>query len=211
MIDWPTLQKRMARDQVARRGIADPRIVDAIERVPRHEFVPPEYLDLACDDGPLPIGFGQTISQPYVVAYMVDALGLTPHTRVLEIGTGSGYQTAILSRLAERVYTIEIVPELAVRAARTLHRLGVSNVVAIAADGRHGWPRAAPFQAIVVSAAADGVPAALVEQMQFGARLVAPIGSSRDQTIVRLTRSADGLRRESLIDVRFVPLTREDR
>lgn len=197
----------MLRRQIADRGIRDPAVLGAMWSVPRHEFVPPEYLDLAYEDRPLPIGYGQTISQPYIVAYMTAALELGPDDRVLEVGTGSAYQTAVLAEIAREVLSIEIVPALARRAARTLHRLGYRNVRVVAADAHQGLPRAAPFDAIVLTAAPPVVPDALFEQLAPGGRLVAPVGWGSGQRIVRWRRTPAGFVSERLIGVRFVPMT----
>jgi protein-L-isoaspartate(D-aspartate) O-methyltransferase len=206
-IDWGRARERMVRRQIAARGVRDPATLGAMWIVPRHEFVLPEYLDLAYEDRPLPIGFDQTISQPYIVAYMTQSAELGPDDRVLEVGAGSGYQSAVLAEIAADVYSIEIVPQLAVRAGRTLHRLGYRNVHAIAGDGHAGWERAAPFDAIVVAAAPASVPETLVEQLAEGGRLVAPVGTGADQTICRVRRTPEGIVSEELIAVRFVPMT----
>lgn len=201
----------MVRWQIAGRGVRDPSALAALRAVPRHEFVPPEYLDLAYADRPLPIGLDQTISQPYIVAYMTAALEPGPDDRVLEVGTGSGYQAAVLAEIVARVITLEISPVLARRAARTLRELGYRNVTVIAADGRRGLPRAAPFDAILLAAAPSRLPAALVDQLADGGRLVAPVGEGIDQVLRRWRRRGPGLAVEDLIPVRFVPLTGEGR
>lgn len=197
----------MVRRQIADRGVRDPAVLAAMRSVPRHEFVPPEYIDLAYDDRPLPIGYDQTISQPYIVAYMTAALEAGPDDRILEVGAGSGYQTAVLAEIVRRVYSIEIVPELARRAGRTLRALGYRNVRVIAGDGHEGLPRAAPFEGIVLTAAPHAVPEALLDQLSAGGRLVAPVGSGIEQRITRWRRSSWGLWPEELIAVRFVPMT----
>ncbi len=207
VIDWGRARERMVRRQVAARGVRDPATLGAMWVVPRHEFVLPEYLDLAYEDRPLPIGFDQTISQPYIVAYMTQSAELGPDDRVLEVGAGSGYQSAVLAEIAADVFSIEIVPQLAVRAGRTLHRLGYRNVHVIAGDGHAGWARAAPFDAIVVAAAPTSIPDALLEQLAEGGRLVAPVGTGADQTIFRFRRTPEGIVSEELIAVRFVPMT----
>ncbi len=199
----------MARQQIAGRGIRDPEVLEAMRVVPRHEFVPPEFLDQAYADQPLPIGYEQTISQPYIVAYMTEALEPDPDDRVLEVGTGSGYQAAVLAEIVARVYAVEILPWLAVRAGRTLRRLAYRNVHVIAADGRQGWPRAAPFDGILLAAAPPEVPLVLFDQLADGGRLVAPVGRGFTQRVVRWRRSGRALEREELIGVRFVPLTSE--
>jgi protein-L-isoaspartate(D-aspartate) O-methyltransferase len=207
VIDWGREQERMARWQIESRGVRDPAVLAAMRAVPRHEFVPPEYMDLSYADRPLPIGRGQTISQPYIVAYMTEALEIGPGDRVLEIGTGSGYQAAVLAEIVARVITLEISPLLARRAARTLRELGYRNVRVIAADGRRGLPRAGPFDAILLAAAPARVPAALVDQLADGGRLVGPVGEGIDQVLRRWRRVGGGREVEDLIPVRFVPMT----
>jgi protein-L-isoaspartate(D-aspartate) O-methyltransferase len=199
------MRARMVEEQIVRRGVRDERVLRAMGTVPRHLFVPDDLRDSAYDDGPLPIGEEQTISQPYVVAFMSEAIRPRPADRVLEVGTGSGYQTAVLAGLVGHVYTTEVRPRLAEAARARLAKLGVPNVTLRVDDGSGGWPEEAPFDAILVTAAAPGVPEALVEQLGEGARLVIPIGSG-DQELVRVTRGRDGLVRESLLPVRFVPL-----
>ena len=186
-----------------------PEVMDAIERVPRHEFVPPEIADLAYENRPLPIGHGQTISQPYIVALMTHLLALAPHHRVLEIGTGSGYQAAVLAELVERVHTIEIVPPLARQAAERLPRLGYRNVEMRLGDGYHGWRAVAPFDAIIVTAAASHVPPPLVDQLAPDGVLVIPVGEQFSVQMLLLVRKrADGeVSVRQVLPVRFVPLT----
>lgn len=196
----------MARWQVEGRGVRDPAVLSAMRSVPRHEFVPPEYMDLAYADHPLPIGRGQTISQPYIVAYMTEALEIAPGDRVLEIGTGSGYQAAVLAEIVGTVVTIEISPVLARRAARTLRELGYGGVRVVVADGRAGLPQGAPFDAILLSAAPARVPRALIDQLAPGGRLVGPVGGGLEQ-VLRRWRRADGVVAEDLMPVRFVPMT----
>ena len=201
-------RERMVDRQIEARGIRDPRVLAALRTVPRHRFVPPALQDQAYADTPLPIGSSQTISQPYIVAYMTEALRLPPAAAVLEIGTGSGYQAAVLAELARAVYSIEIVPELAERSARVLAELEYGNIRLRTGDGYRGWPEAAPFDGIMVTAAPDHVPPALVEQLAPGARLVIPVGRfAQDMRIV--TRTADGSVSETTIPVRFVPMTGE--
>ncbi len=180
----------------------------ALADVPRHLFVPASMRDVAYDNRPLPIGFGQTISQPYIVAVMTDLLDLTPEDRVLEIGTGSGYQTAVLARLAGTVYTIELVPELAETASKLLARLGSDNVHMRRGDGYAGWPEAAPFDAIIVTAAPPDVPPALAEQLGIGGRLVLPIGEpGGTQFLYRCVKRPDGsLDKACMLPVAFVPM-----
>lgn len=186
----------------------DGRVLAALRRVPRHEFVPREVSHLAYANHPLPIGLGQTISQPYIVALMTDLLQVEPDDRVLEVGTGSGYQAAVLSLLAREVYSIEIVPELGKRAARTLSRLGYANVTTTIGDGYDGWKEHAPYDGILVTAAPDHVPPALVAQLKPGARLVIPLGELLQDLMV-VAKAADGSTTTTrIIPVRFVPLTR---
>jgi protein-L-isoaspartate(D-aspartate) O-methyltransferase len=201
---------RMVREQIAARGVRDPRVLAAMEAVPRHELVPESVRDRAYHDAPLPIGEGQTISQPYIVAAMSEAAALRGDERVLEVGTGSGYQAAVLSRLAREVFTIELEPSLAASAAAALARLGCANVATRTGDGYAGWPEAAPFDAILVTAAPDHVPEALVEQLAPGGRMVIPVGSRGGvQQLLLLERTAAGVVRRSLMPVMFVPLRRD--
>jgi protein-L-isoaspartate(D-aspartate) O-methyltransferase len=198
----------MVREQIVARGVQDARVLEALARVPRHELVPAELREHAYQDRPLAIGFGQTISQPFVVAYMTEQLDLDGSERVLEVGTGSGYQAAVLAELAREVWSIEIVPELAARASADLARLGYTNVHVRAGDGYRGWPDEAPFDAIIVTAAPGHVPEPLVEQLAVGGRMVLPVGSF-EQELLRIERTAEGLREERLIGVRFVPMRGE--
>ncbi len=198
----------MVERQLRDRGIADEAVLSAMTAVPRHRFVPAELAASAYDDHPLPIGYDQTISQPYVVAFMTEVAALRPDGRVLEIGTGSGYQAAVLAEIASRVYTIEIVPELGDRSGALLAELGYDNIDVRTGDGYRGWPDAAPFDAIVVTAAPDHVPPALVEQLAVGARLVIPVGSFY-QDILIVTKTDNGTTTESVLPVRFVPMTGE--
>jgi protein-L-isoaspartate(D-aspartate) O-methyltransferase len=201
-------RQRMVEEQVARRGLDDPRLPAAMVEVPRHRFLPFTRRSHAYDDEALPIGYGQTISQPYVVALMCDLLELAPDDKVLEIGTGSGYHAAVLSRLGGEVYSIEILRPLADRARRTLHRLGYDNVHVRMGDGYRGWPAAAPFDAILLTAAPPQIPQPLLDQLAPGGRLVAPVGEGA-QELTRITRTGDGLRRETIATVYFVPMTGE--
>jgi protein-L-isoaspartate(D-aspartate) O-methyltransferase len=198
----------MVREQIAGRGIEDPRVLAALSRVPRHELVPEDVRAHAYEDRPLPIGHGQTISQPFVVAYMTEQLRLRGGERVLEIGTGSGYQAAVLAEIAGEVFSIEIVAPLGERARADLKRLGYKNVHVRIGDGYRGWPEQAPFDAIIVTAAPGHVPQPLIDQLAVGGRLVLPVGSF-DQELLRIERHADGIREERLIDVRFVPMRGE--
>lgn len=196
----------MVSDQIARRGVLDDAVLAAMSAVPRHLFVPAESRSRAYDDVPLPIGEGQTISQPYIVAFMSEAIRARGSDRVLEIGTGSGYQTAILARLVARVYTIDCRPDLAEAARRRLGALGITNVAYRIGDGARGWPEEAPFDAILVTAAATELPRPLVEQVGAHGRLVLPVGRE-EQDLIRVTRAGDEPVREVLLAVRFVPLT----
>ncbi len=201
-------RERMVRVQIEARGVRDPRVLEAMRAVPRHLFVPAAMQPYAYQDSPLPIGHGQTISQPYIVAFMSEALELNPGDRVLEIGTGSGYQAAVLAHLAHEVYSIEIVEPLAKEAAETLKRLGYGNIKLRVGDGYRGWPDAAPFDAIMVTAAPNHVPPPLVEQLREGGRLVLPVGRFA-QDLIRIRNTPQGPRRETLLPVRFVPMTGE--
>lgn len=200
---------RMVREQLRGRGIRDRRMLEAMTRVPRHRFVPPPLQPMAYRDHPLPIGFDQTISQPYLVAYMTEAARVAPSDRVLEIGTGSGYQAAVLAELAREVYSIEIIPGLAEGARTVLRDLGYANVHVRTGDGYLGWPEHAPFDAILVTAAPDHVPPALVEQLALNGRMLIPVGTG-EQELRLLTRTADGLLEQTMLQVRFVPLIRGD-
>ena len=199
----------MVNEQILLRDVSDPAVLAAMRKVPRERFVPAELASRAYDDTPLAIGHGQTISQPYIVAYMTEAAGVRPEHRVLEIGTGSGYQAAILGELARAVYTIEIVPELARTAARTLADLGYSHVQVRSGDGYAGWPEQAPFDRIVVTAAPEEIPAPLLEQLAPGGRLVIPVGEQgQTQWITVVDKTGDGFADRRTIPVQFVPFTR---
>jgi protein-L-isoaspartate(D-aspartate) O-methyltransferase len=200
---------RMVREQIVARGVTDARVLGAMGQVPRHEFVPAAQRSLAYEDGPLPIGHGQTISQPYVVAFMTAALAPQPRDRVLEIGTGSGYQAAVLSGLVAEVFTIEVVAPLAQRARADLQRLGFANVQIRTGDGHLGWPEAAPFDAIIVTCAPEEVPMALVEQLKAGGRMIIPVGPEHGvQELVLLRKTPGGLKQQDVLPVRFVPMVR---
>jgi protein-L-isoaspartate(D-aspartate) O-methyltransferase len=199
-------REAMVVEQIVARGVRDERVLAALRRVPRHRFVPPPLEDAAHDDRPLPIGHGQTISQPYIVALMTELIRPTPDMKVLEVGTGSGYQAAVLAECVGAVYTIEILPELGERAAGRLRELGYDNVHVRIGDGFDGWPEQAPFDAVVVTAAPPSIPRPLLDQLAVGGRLVIPVGEAY-QELLLVTRTADGFRRESALPVRFVPMT----
>lgn len=200
----------MIDEQLRSRGIRDERVLAAMGEVPRHLFVPPADQASAYADTPLPIGHGQTISQPYIVGFMTEALQLEPSHKVLEIGTGSGYQAAILGKLAGQVYTIEVLPELAERARGALAAQGFANVHVRAGDGNQGWPEHAPFDRIMVTAAPEDVPQALVDQLAPGGRMVVPVGPQfGDQELRILTRTATGVLTERSLPVRFVPMIKK--
>jgi protein-L-isoaspartate(D-aspartate) O-methyltransferase len=197
---------QMVRVQLLKHGIRDRRVLSAMRSVPREAFVPAHLRQFAYADCPLPIGADQTISQPLMVATMLAALGLAGNERVLDVGTGSGYQAALLGELAREVVSIEVVPALAAKAAAALARLGYDNVEVVTADGSRGWPSRAPYDAIVVGAGAPEVPRPLIEQLAPGGRLVVPVGGDREQQLVRVTRSRDQLVEERLGPCIFVPL-----
>lgn len=206
--DWTEWRRQMVDDQLRGRGIADERVLQAMGKVPRHEFVPVRRL--AYRDGAQSIGQGQTISQPYIVALMTEAIRPRPEYRVLEVGTGSGYQAAVLAELVQDVYSIELLPELAKQAEARLQRLGYRNIQVRAADGYQGWPEAAPFDAVVVTCGADHVPEPLFEQLKPGGVLVIPVGDRHAAQVLRvITKGPQGERvTRELVPVRFVPLRR---
>jgi protein-L-isoaspartate(D-aspartate) O-methyltransferase len=204
-------RQRMVAEQLVGPGrdITNALVLAAMGNVPRHEFVPERLRSGAYLDCPLPIGYDQTISQPFIVAFMTEKAEPKPTDKVLEIGTGSGYQAAVLSELVDKVYTIEIIDNLATRAAADLKRLGYTNVYVRAGDGYKGWPEAAPFDAIIVTCAPESVPPPLVEQLKDGGRMVIPVGSAGDQELVLLRKHGDKLERHAVFPVRFVPMTRQ--
>jgi len=201
-----TERHSMVERQIVARGIRDERVLDAMRRVPRHRFVPEPQSGSAYVDSPLAIGGGQTISQPYIVALMTESIAPRPGMRVLEIGTGSGYQAAVLAEIVDRVYTIEIVPELGRRAAGLIEELGYDNVETRIGDGYAGWPEAAPFDGILVTAAPEEIPAPLLDQIADGGRLVIPVGRGVQELVV-VERHGDRLDRHNVAPVRFVPMT----
>jgi protein-L-isoaspartate(D-aspartate) O-methyltransferase len=207
--DFQAQRLAMVKYQIMERGVKDRSVIEAMMAAPRHKFVSENYLNRAYDDSPLPIGYGQTISQPYIVAYMTEILNLNKNSRVLEVGTGSGYQAAILSPIVKQVYTIEIIPELAKSAAVRLKDLGYHNVEVAIGDGYFGWNKYAPFDAIIVTAAAGHIPPPLIEQLKNNGRMVIPVGGSfLIQNLILVTKDKDGnVTTRNLIPVRFVPLT----
>jgi protein-L-isoaspartate(D-aspartate) O-methyltransferase len=205
--EYAAKRLRMVTTQIERRGIRDRRVIEAIREVPRHLFVPERFRFMSYDDSPVPIGFEQTISQPYIVAYMLQALKLTGIEKVLEIGSGSGYQSALLARLCEKVYSVEIIQELATRAEAIIEQLGLSNVKIRCGDGYLGWPKAGLFDRVVVSAAPGQVPQPLVEQLQPGGRMILPLGDF-DQRLLLIHKTATNrIFRRKLVPVKFVPMT----
>ena len=200
------LRDYMVKSQIESRGVRDPRILEAMRKVPRHRFVPEDLRRFAYDDSPISIGHGQTISQPFIVAFMTELLRPNSHYKVLDVGTGSGYQAAVLAEIVGTVHTIEIMPELKAQADTIFEHLGYGNIVSHAGDGYFGWPEAAPFDGIVVAAAPEKVPEPLLDQLAEGGRLVIPVGDTF-QFLEVFTREHDQIRHERNIAVRFVPMT----
>ena len=212
MRDAAGQRRQMVEHQLRRRGIKDERVLAAMARVPREAFVPSELMDSAYEDGPLPIGEGQTISQPYIVALMAEAAEVRRGDSVLDVGTGSGYAAAVLAEMGAEVFSIERIAALAERAGASLEEQGYERVRVRHGDGTRGWPEATPFDAILIAAGADAVPDALIDQLAPGGRLVAPIGSRSDQRLLRLRRQADGtVEKADLGPVAFVPLIADPR
>jgi protein-L-isoaspartate(D-aspartate) O-methyltransferase len=209
--DFSAARQRMVEEQLAApgRGIKNRLVLEAMNTVPRHEFVPESLRKFAYRDEPLPIGYGQSISQPFVVAFMTEQLDPKPTDRVLEIGTGSGYQAAVLSRLVAEVYTIEIIEPLAKRAEADLKRLGYLNVKVLAGDGYKGWPEYAPFNSIIVTCAPDKVPQPLINQLQDGGRMIIPVGALWDQKLYLLQKHGTTIEQQAVLPVAFVPMTRK--
>jgi len=210
MKDFKVLREGMVVRQVAARGVRDERVLAALRSVPRHHFVPPDLRRLAYEDEPLPIGEGQTISQPYIVAAMTEALALRPEDKVLEVGTGSGYQTAVLAELVAEVWTVEIIASLSERAQTALAELGYRNIKFKVGDGSLGWPEAGPFEAVMVTAAPAAVPGRLRGQLADGGRMVIPVGVEF-QDLILLRRRGEAWDEERLFSVRFVPLVERAR
>ncbi len=208
-IDYGPERRAMVEDQLERRGIRDPHVLDAMLTVPRHVFVPQHTQPAAYADSALPIGHGQTISQPYIVAFMTEAAQISPGDKVLEIGTGSGYGAAVASRIAGEVFTIERHSKLAQQARERFDELGYDNIHVVEGDGSQGWPDEAPYDAIIVTAAAPELPQPLLKQLADGGRLVVPVGTRHSQKLVRAERSGDEIQQTLLTAVRFVPLVGE--
>jgi protein-L-isoaspartate(D-aspartate) O-methyltransferase len=207
--DWKDWTKKMVREQIIRRGISNNQVIDVMQNTPRHRFVPDGVADYAYQDNALPIGKGQTISQPYIVAFMTETLDVDSTYKVLEIGTGSGYQAAVLSPLVKHVYTIEIVKMLAQRADSTLKALSYNNVTVRWGDGYKGWPEEAPFDRIIGTAAPSEIPKALIDQLKPGGKMVLPVGTNW-QEIVVLTKSKSGkIQKKNVLPVRFVPMVHQ--
>jgi protein-L-isoaspartate(D-aspartate) O-methyltransferase len=206
VINYESERKRMVDEQIAARGVKDQRVLAAMRKVPRHEFLPEVIRGMAYGDHALPLGEGQTMSQPYMVALMTELLGLQGTERVLEIGTGSGYQAAVLAELCEKVYTVERVKTLAEKARATLDRLGYKSVAIKVYDGTYGWKDMAPFDAIMVTAGAPDIPAPLVEQLKEGGRMVIPVGERYGQLLVKVVKTAEAIITEKSIPCVFVPL-----
>ena len=207
--DWKNWTKKMVREQIIRRGISNNQVIDVMQNTPRHRFVPDGVADYAYQDNALPIGKGQTISQPYIVAFMTETLDVDSTYKVLEIGTGSGYQAAVLSPLVKHVYSIEIVKMLAQRADSTLKALSYNNVTVRWGDGYKGWPEEAPFDRIIGTAAPPEIPKALIDQLKPGGKMVLPVGTNW-QEIVVLTKSKSGkIQKKNVLPVRFVPMVHQ--
>jgi len=206
---FTNVREQMVQDQIIARGVKDTATLHAMRKVPRHEFVPPELIGYAYDDTPLPIGSEQTISQPYIVAYMTESINPQKDQKILEVGTGSGYQAAVLAEIVDSVYTIEILPELAETASERLKQLGYRNIKVRCGDGYAGWEEAAPFDAIIVTAAAEDIPQPLIEQLKDGGIIVIPVGSMMSiQALTIVKKHGNDLEKKTVLPVRFVPLIR---
>jgi len=207
--DLAAQRAAMVDQQIAARGITDPATLEALRTVPRHEFIPFRLQREAYADYPLTIGHGQTISQPYIVAFMTEAIRPQPGEKILEIGAGSGYQAAILAAMGVNVYTVEIVEPLAEMSRQTLERLGYDNAQVLHADGFRGWPEHAPYDAIIVTCAPDKIPPPLIDQLREGGRMIIPVGGGMNQELVLLRKEGDKIEQQSILPVRFVPMTGE--
>lgn len=208
-LSWKKEAKRMVKDQLVERGITDAKVLKAMENTPRHVFMPETLRPYAYYDGPLPIGEEQTISQPYIVAIMTELLKLKGNEKVLEIGTGSGYQAAILSQLADTCYSIELIKTLSDRAAKLLKKMGYNNVVVRCGDGYKGWPEHAPFDRIIITAAPEEVPQALVDQLKVNGIMVVPVGKT-SQELLLITKTDKGIKKKTIFPVRFVPMVKPE-
>ncbi len=208
--DYKELRSDMVEYQIRRRGISDTSVLSAMETVERHRFVPADIAGLAYNDSPLSIGYGQTISQPYIVAFMTEILHPEPGDRILEVGTGSGYQAAVLAQICDSVFTIEVVPQLGRRAESTLQELGYTNIRVRVGDGYQGWPDAAPFDAIIVTCAPTHIPQPLQDQLREGGRMIIPVGERYVQELVLLTKKEGKIRKHSVLPVLFVPMVDEE-
>ena len=207
--DWKNWTKKMVREQIIRRGISNNQVIDVMQNTPRHRFVPDGVADYAYQDNALPIGKGQTISQPYIVAFMTETLDVDSTYKVLEIGTGSGYQAAVLSPLVKHVYTIEIVKMLAQRADSTLKALSYNNVTVRWGDGYKGWPEEAPFDRIIGTAAPPEIPKALIDQLKPGGKMVLPVGTNWQEIVVLTKRKSGKIQKKNVLPVRFVPMVHQ--
>jgi protein-L-isoaspartate(D-aspartate) O-methyltransferase len=207
--NYQAMREKMVEFQIQLRGVKDPVVLRAMRKVPRHLFMPPSQRDYAYDDSPQPIGFGQTISQPYIVAYMTECLNPQKGHRILEIGTGSGYQAAVLAEIVDTVYTIEIIPELGKRASERLSAMGYKNIIVKIGDGYEGWKEHAPFDGIMVTAGAESIPPPLVEQLKEGGKMIIPVGSPYlVQNLILVEKHGKEVTTHNLIPVRFVPFQR---
>jgi protein-L-isoaspartate(D-aspartate) O-methyltransferase len=209
--DYKAKRKEMVETQLIKRGLSDQATLEAMGKVPRHKFVPKKAESYAYDDNPLQIGYGQTISQPFIVAYMTELLQLNKKSKVLEIGTGSGYQAAILAEIVDSVYTIEIIKELGIAAVKRLKNLGYKNITVKVADGYYGWEEQKPFDAIIVTAAAEYIPPPLIKQLKEGGKMIIPVGNPfKTQQLILLEKKDGKIRAANVLLVRFVPFTRKD-
>jgi protein-L-isoaspartate(D-aspartate) O-methyltransferase len=204
--NFTVLRHHMVKTQIEARGINDPKVIRAFQKVERHRFILPEYLPKAYEDYPLPIDEGQTISQPYIVAFMTEALDLKPSNKILEIGTGSGYQAAILAEICDSVFTIEIFPKLGEKAKDLFSELGYKNIFSKIGDGYKGWPENAPFDAIIVTCSPTHIPQPLKDQLAEGGRMIIPIGSYPSQSLVLLEKQKGKIKQKKILPVRFVPM-----
>ena len=203
-------REKMVEEQIEQRGITDAITLNAMRLVPRHLFVPEKMIPYAYEDRPLAIGYGQTISQPFIVAYMTSIINPSHHFKILEVGTGSGYQAAVLAEIVDTIYTIEIIPELAINASRTFNKLGYKNIISKQGDGYFGWSEHSPFDAIIVTAAVEEIPEPLIKQLKNGGKMIIPVGAKNlPQSLMLITKKKQKIVQEYLIPVRFVPFLRE--